>query len=104
MPRGTVIGNSDVAGFCPFQDVNVRKAIYLAIDRDTIVKTLLFGKTTAPTSLWPNSSWYNTSLTEYPYDPTQAAQLLDAAGYKVGSDGIRAGTCNGQASEVLARP
>ena len=93
---GAVIGNSDIAGFCPFQDVNVRKAIYLAIDRDTIVKTLLFGKTTAPTSLWPNSSWYNTSLTEYPYDPTQAGQLLDAAGYKVGSDGIRAGTCNGK--------
>jgi len=93
---GAVIGNSDVPGFCPFQDANVRKAIYLAIDRDTIVKTLLFGKTIAPTSLWPNSSWYNTSLTEYPYDPTQAAQLLDAAGYKVGSDGIRAGTCGGK--------
>jgi len=93
---GAVIGNSDVAGFCPFQDVNVRKAIYLAIDRDTIVKTLLFGKTMAPTSLWPNSPWYNSNLTEYPYDPTQAASLLDAAGYKVGSDGIRAGTCNGQ--------
>ena len=93
---GAIIGNSDVAGFCPFQDVNVRKAIYLAIDRDTIVKTLLFGKTTAPTSLWPNSPWYDTSLTPYPYDPTQAGQLLDAAGYKVGSDGIRAGTCNGK--------
>lgn len=93
---GKVVGNSDVAGFCPFQDPNVRKAIYLAIDRDTIVKTLLFGKTTAPTSLWPNSPWYNTSLTEYPYDPTQAGQLLDTAGYKVGADGIRAGTCNGK--------
>ena len=94
--KGNVVGNSDIAGFCPFQDVNVRKAIYLAIDRDTIVKTLLFGKTTAPTSLWPNSSWYNTTLTEYPFDQAQAAQLLDAAGYKVGSDGIRAGTCDGK--------
>jgi peptide/nickel transport system substrate-binding protein len=94
--KGNVVGNSDIAGFCPFQDPNVRKAIYLAIDRDTIVKTLLFGKTTAPTSLWPNSSWYNTSLTPYPYDTKQAAQLLDAAGYPVGPDGIRAGTCNGQ--------
>ncbi len=93
---GKVVGNSDVAGFCPFQDVNVRKALMLGIDRDTIVKTLLFGKTTQPASLWPNSTWYNTSLTPYPYDPTQAAQLLDTAGYKVGSDGIRAGTCNGK--------
>lgn len=89
-------GASDVAGFCPFQDVNVRKAIMLGIDRDTIVKTLLFGKTTVPASLWPNSSWYNTSLTPYPYDPAQAGKLLDTAGYPVGSDGIRAGTCGGQ--------
>jgi peptide/nickel transport system substrate-binding protein len=46
-------------------------------------------------SLWPNSYWYNTSLTPIPYDPDQAATLLDAAGYKAGSDGIRAGTCDG---------
>ncbi len=93
---GKVIGSSDIAGFCPFQDVNVRKAFMLATDRDTIVKTLLYGKTTAPTSLWPNSSWYNTSLTPYPYDPDQANQLLDTAGYAKGSDGIRAGTCDGK--------
>jgi len=47
-------------------------------------------------SLWPNSYWYNTNLTPYPYDPDQAAKLLDDAGYPVGADGIRAGTCNGQ--------
>jgi len=94
--KGAVIGNSDVAGFCPFQDVNVRKAIMLGIDRFTIVKTLLFGKTTSPADLWPNSSWENTSLKPYPYDPTQAAQLLDTAGYKAGADGIRSGTCNGK--------
>ena len=93
---GKVVGNSDVAGFCPFQDVNVRKAFMLATDRDTIVKTLLFGKTTVPASLWPNSSWYNSSLTAYPYDVAQANQLLDAAGYKAGADGTRAGTCNGK--------
>lgn len=93
---GKVVGNSDVAGFCPFQDVNVRKAIMLGIDRQTLVNTLLFGKTTVPASLWPNSYWYNTSLSAYPYDVAQANSLLDAAGYKVGSDGIRAGTCNGK--------
>jgi len=89
-------GKSDVDGFCPFQDVNVRKAIMLGIDRQTIVDTLLYGKTTVPASLWPNSSWYNTKLTPYPYDVAQANSLLDAAGYKAGSDGIRAGTCNGK--------
>jgi peptide/nickel transport system substrate-binding protein len=93
---GKVVGNSDVAGFCPFQDVNVRKAFMLATDRDTIVKTLLYGKTTVPASLWPNSVWYDTNLTPYPYDVNQANQLLDTAGYKAGGDGIRAGTCDGK--------
>ena len=93
--QGTGVGQSDVAGFCPFKDVNVRKAIMLGIDRQTIVDTLLFGKTTVPASLWPNSYWYNTSLTAYPYDPTQAASLLETAGYTLGSDGIRHGMCDG---------
>ncbi|HUH98079.1 MAG TPA: peptide ABC transporter substrate-binding protein [Anaerolineales bacterium] len=93
---GNVIGNSDVAGFCPFQDANVRKAFILATDRETIAKTLLYGAVSVPASLWPNSPWYDTKLTPYPYDPDQANQLLDAAGYAKGADGIRAGTCNGQ--------
>jgi peptide/nickel transport system substrate-binding protein len=94
--KGAVVGNSDIAGFCPFQDVNVRKAIMLGIDRQTIVNTLLSGKTTVPADLWPNSSWENSALKPYPFDATQAASLLDAAGYKVGADGIRAGTCGGK--------
>lgn len=94
--KGTEIGQSDFDGPCPFKDLNVRKAIILGIDRETMVKTLLFGKTTVPASLWPNSSWYNTSLTPYPYDPDQANQLLDQAGYKADSaGGIRHGMCNG---------
>jgi len=94
---GNVIGNSDQPGFCPFQDVNVRKAFMLATDRDTINKTLLSGYATVPATLYPNDPpWTNTNLKPYPYDPDQANQLLDAAGYKKGADGIRAGTCGGK--------
>jgi peptide/nickel transport system substrate-binding protein len=95
--KGTGVGQSDVDGPCPFKDVNVRKAIILGIDRQTIVDTLLYGKTTVPASLWPNSYWYNTSLTPYPYDPTQAGKLLDQAGYAPdpANNGIRHGMCNG---------
>ncbi len=94
---GNVIGNSDVDGFCPFQDPNVRKAIMLGIDRLTFIKSYLKEDEKAfIASLWPNSYWYNTSLTPYPYDADQANQLLDAAGYKAGADGIRTGTCNGK--------
>jgi peptide/nickel transport system substrate-binding protein len=91
------VGQSDVDGFCPFKDVNVRKAIMLGIDRLTFIEEYLKEDEKAfIASLWPNSYWYNTSLTPYPYDPAQANELLDAAGYAVGSDGIREGTCDGQ--------
>jgi peptide/nickel transport system substrate-binding protein len=95
--KGTEIGQSDVAGPCPLADVNVRKAIILGIDRQTIVNTLLFGKTTVPATLWPNSSWTNSSLQAAAYDPTQAAALLDKAGYAPdpANNGIRHGMCNG---------
>ena len=93
--RGTGTGQSDYDGFCPFKDLNVRKAIMLGIDRQKIIKNLLFGKITVPASLWPNSYWTNTNLTPYPYDPKQAASLLDSAGYKPGTGGIRHGMCNG---------
>jgi len=73
----------------------VRKAIILGIDRQTIFKTLLFGTTPVIANLWPNSTWNDTTETAYPYDPTQAQSLLDAAGYKPGADGIRHGMCNG---------
>ncbi len=94
---GKVVGNSDVAGFCPFQDPNVRKAVALGMDRLSFIKNYLKEDEKAfIASLWPNSSWYNTALTPYPYDPTQANTLLDTAGYKAGADGVRTGTCNGK--------
>lgn len=94
---GNVIANSasDLDGFCPFKDVRVRKAITLGIDRQTIVEALLEGKTIVPATQWPNSSWTNTSLQADAYNPTEAAALLDQAGYTLGPDGIRVGMCNG---------
>jgi peptide/nickel transport system substrate-binding protein len=35
------------------------------------------------------SVWNSTIPTWYPYDPNASARLLDAAGYKAGSDGVR---------------
>jgi peptide/nickel transport system substrate-binding protein len=95
--KGNVVGNSDKAGPCVFTDVNVRKAVMLGIDRLSFIKNYLKeDEKVFIASLWPGSSWYNTSLTPYPFDQTQAATLLDTAGYKVGADGVRAGTCGGK--------
>jgi peptide/nickel transport system substrate-binding protein len=93
--KGTGFGQSDLEGFCPFKDVNVRKAITLGINRQAVVDSLLDGKTVVPATQWPNSEWTNTSLVVPPYDPEAAKALLDAAGYTVGADGIRSGMCNG---------
>jgi len=88
-------GTSDLDGFCPFKDIRVRKAITLGIDRQAFVDSLLAGKTIVPATQWPNSSWTNASLTPDAYNPTEAAALLDQAGYTLGADGIRHGMCNG---------
>jgi peptide/nickel transport system substrate-binding protein len=88
-------GISDLNGFCPFQDVNVRKAITLGINRQAFVDSLLEGQTIVPATQWPNSAWTNSSLQPDAYDPEGAKALLDAAGYAVGADGIRTGMCNG---------
>lgn len=93
-------GAAENEGFCPFKDVRVRKAITLGINREAIVESLLFGKTTVPVSQWPNSGWTNTSLSVDAYDPEGAAALLDEAGYTLGPDGIRAGDCNGQQTKL----
>jgi peptide/nickel transport system substrate-binding protein len=100
---GQAKSKSDVDGFCPFRDVKVRKAIVLGIDRQTIVDTLLAGKTTVPASQWPNNGWTNADLKPEAYDPDQAMALLDEAGYKPGADGIREGQCDGQTVKLSFR-
>ncbi len=88
-------GISDYDGFCPFKDERVRQAIILGIDRQTIVETLLEGKTTVPGHQWPNSYW-DSGLTADAFDPDQAKALLDQAGYTdANGDGVREGMCDG---------
>jgi peptide/nickel transport system substrate-binding protein len=99
---GNVIpkSQSDVDGFCPFRDIRVRQAFIYGIDRQTIVDTLLEGKSTVPATQWPNSAWTNSALSPEPYDPEKAKALLDEAGYTPGPDGIRVGLCDGQETKL----
>ncbi len=87
-------------------DVNVRKAIALATDRFTIVKDLLVD-TINPVNVtyWDNTPPYQTStLKPYPYDPEQAKQLLDAAGWKDSDgDGIRDKEIDGKKVDLKLR-
>jgi peptide/nickel transport system substrate-binding protein len=75
-------------GHPALQDVNVRKAIVMAVDRDKIVKE--FSLAPPPVTFWDGTPYGNPDLKPIPYDPEGAKKLLDDAGWKVGADGIRA--------------
>ncbi|MBM2847434.1 MAG: putative Extracellular solute-binding protein family 5 [Anaerolineales bacterium] len=73
-------------------DVNVRKAVALATDRFTIVKDLLVEEVNpVSVTFWDGTAPYgDPSLKPYPYDPEQAKQLLDQAGWTdTNGDGTR---------------
>jgi peptide/nickel transport system substrate-binding protein len=73
-----------------FSDKAVRQAIYHAIDREAISRDLMEGTVTlAQTPINPNSPYYNPNVKVYNYDPELAKQMLDEAGWVVGSDGVR---------------
>ena len=63
-------------------DLRVRRAIAHAIDRETIVETLLAGGATLATGILPPTSWARTEdVRTYDHDPDRARALLDEAGH-----------------------
>jgi peptide/nickel transport system substrate-binding protein len=63
-------------------NVQVRKALGFAIDRDAIVKYLRRGFATTAVGILPPMSWaFERNVFDFHYDPAEAARLLDAAGY-----------------------
>ncbi len=77
-------------GHPALQDVNVRRAIALAFNRQKIVNDLLLGKTRIAASYWDGTPYTRPNAEPYPYDPEQAAALLDAAGWvDTNGDGTR---------------
>jgi peptide/nickel transport system substrate-binding protein len=74
-----------------FDQVEVRQAISHAIDREGIVKSVFFGHAVATYGpLNPNFKWYEKGVEKFnQYDPEKSKSLLDAAGWKPGSDGVR---------------
>jgi len=72
----------------PWADVRVRKAVALAIDRETIAKTIFVGE--ASPSPFPDCAQcfgMPKDLKPWPYDPARAKALLAEAGYPNGLPG-----------------
>ena len=85
----------------PTDDLKVRQAIIYAIDMNTVVNTLWFGSRKTAKGPLSSPTWsYDPKVeTMYPYDANKAAQLLDEAGWKKGSSGVR--EKNGQQLEIV---
>jgi len=71
-------------------DLNVRKALAMAFDRQKIVDDLLLGLLPVPGSYWEATPYARPDAAPYPYDPAMAQQLLTDAGWvDSNSDGTR---------------
>jgi len=68
----------------PLQDVRVRRAIAMAINRNAIVRTVLFGYGKIADSLFASSIPYYSPVTVAPYDIDAAKALLAEAGHPNG--------------------
>ncbi len=73
-----------------FKEHAVREALYYAVDKQTIIDALYYGVPQATESYMPRESYYyNANLPVQEYNLDKARALLDEAGWKPGSDGIR---------------
>ncbi len=72
-------------------DINVRKALLMATDRQAFIDDVYLGQAVMATAnLSPNvAKFYNPDVPVYEYDPEGAKALLDEAGWVPGDDGIR---------------
>jgi peptide/nickel transport system substrate-binding protein len=86
-----------------FQDKAVRQAMHHAINKKRIIDQVVLGKSVELWTYLPPASWASMQnpefaqewqskfpLKTYPYDVAKANQMLDAAGWARGADGIRA--------------
>lgn len=63
-----------------FANSHVRQALNFAVNRPTLVEQAFRGKgVTANGPAWPLHWAYDASVPQYPYDPSRASALLDAA-------------------------
>lgn len=84
----TLMANADRK---PLDDVRVRKALAMAIDRDILMKVVETGVAAAfPGALTSSTPGYcaEADALGYTYDLAKAKELMAEAGYKPGADGI----------------
>lgn len=75
----------------PLDDVRVRRALAMSIDRNAISAKITLGKYPVTNQMQPQFSWaFDPSVRQPGYDPRSADALLNAAGLRRGPGGMRA--------------
>ncbi|GAC1388585.1 MAG: peptide ABC transporter substrate-binding protein [Vulcanimicrobiaceae bacterium] len=91
VPTATIAGIAMNLKHPPLNDVLIRRAIAMSIDREAISSKITLGKYPVTNSAQPKFSWaYDPRVREPGFDPARADALLDGAGWKRGHDGMRA--------------
>ena len=73
-----------------FTDKAAREALYYAMNKKSIIDSIYYGLPQDAESYLPKESWaYNSGLPTHEYNIAKAKQILDAAGWKPGADGVR---------------
>lgn len=73
-----------------FQNKNIRKAMYHALDRDFIVNAIFFGQGTPSTGPFAASMlFHDPNVTQYPYDMELAKKLVAESGVDLSQHPIR---------------
>jgi peptide/nickel transport system substrate-binding protein len=94
----------DADPFPALQDVTVRKAILMGIDKQGLIDKVFPGAALpGETIVRPLSTYWHLDIPDgevVPYDPEAANQMLDDAGYAKGADGIRTDPATGRRFEL----
>lgn len=69
----------------PFDNPKVRRALAMAIDKNTLLEAVYYGSAVRAKSLLPESSWaYQADISETNYNPVMARKLLRESGIEDG--------------------
>lgn len=86
------------------RNLTVRRALYHALDRKTIVEVMVHDLAPMADSWFPPSHYLRSevesAISQYPYDRLRAQQLLREAGWNPAADGILVDSATGQRFET----
>lgn len=84
----------------PFNDIRVRQAVAMLMDRQALIDKLFYGQYTHIDSFYPGGVYENPANPKVRFDPNEAIRLLEEAGWdRLDSDGVRL-NAQGQRLEI----